>query len=49
MVSGTAFQLQEVWRGMHNLQAEVLDETGQLMIRSEPIRFYVQQTSILRR
>ncbi len=49
IVSGTSFQLQEVWRGMHNLQAEVLDETGRLMIRSEPIRFYVQQTSILRR
>ncbi len=48
-VTGTSFQLQEVWRGMHNLQAEVLDETGRLMIRSEPIRFYVQQTSILRR
>ena len=34
MVSGTSFQLDEVWRGVHNLQAEVLDETGQMMIRS---------------
>ncbi len=49
IVPGTSFQLQEVWRGMHNLQAEVLDENGRLMIRSEPIRFYVQQTSILQR
>jgi hypothetical protein len=46
-VSGTQFQLQEVYRGAHNLQAEVLDENGQLMIRSEPIRFYVQQTTIV--
>lgn len=46
-VNGTRFQLQEVWRGAHNLQAEVLDENGQLMIRSEPIRFYVQQTTIV--
>jgi Domain of unknown function (DUF4124) len=38
--------LQEVWRGTHNLQAEVLNEQGQLMIRSEPIRFYVHQTTV---
>lgn len=47
MVDGTSFQLQEVWRGVHNLQAEVLDATGKLMIRSAPNRFYVQQTSIV--
>jgi hypothetical protein len=46
MVQGTSFQLQEVWRGVHNLQAEVLDETGKLMIRSQPARFYVQQNSV---
>ncbi len=46
MVSGTSFQLQEVWRGVHNLQAEVVDGTGQLMIRSRPIRFYVQQNTV---
>ena len=46
MVSGTSFQLQEVYRGVHNLQAEVIDETGKLMIRSRPSRFYVQQNSI---
>lgn len=45
--SGTSVQLQEVWRGTHNLQAEVVDENGRLKIRSEPIRFYVQQTSVL--
>lgn len=46
-ISGLRTELQEVWRGTHNLQAEVLDENGELMIRSDPIRFYVQQTSIL--
>lgn len=46
MVQGTSFQLQEVYRGVHNLQAEVLDETGKLMIRSQPARFYVQQNSV---
>ena len=47
-VGGLSFQLQEVYRGEHNLQAEVVDETGRVMIRSQPTRFYVQQTSLLR-
>jgi hypothetical protein len=46
-VNGTRFQLQEVYRGVHNLQAEVLDQAGELMIRSQPSRFYVQQTTIV--
>jgi hypothetical protein len=45
-VSGTSFQLQEVWRGVHNIQVEVVDATGQLMIRSRPNRFYVQQNTV---
>ncbi len=45
-VEGTSFQLQEVYRGVHNIQAEVLDETGTLMIRSLPNRFYVQQNTV---
>ncbi|MDH3362689.1 MAG: DUF4124 domain-containing protein [Gammaproteobacteria bacterium] len=45
-VEGTNFQLQEVYRGVHNIQAEVLDETGKLMIRSLPNRFYVQQNTV---
>jgi len=45
-VSGTSFQLQEVWRGSHNLQVEVVDETGKLMIRSQPSRFFVQQNTV---
>lgn len=46
MVSGSSFQVEEVYRGVHNIQAEVLDETGKLMIRSLPNRFYVQQNTV---
>jgi hypothetical protein len=46
MVAGTSFQLQNVYRGVHNLQAEVLDETGTMMIRSRTNRFYVQQSTV---
>ena len=45
-VSGTSFQVQEVWRGVHNIQVEVVDATGKLMIRSRPNRFYVQQNTV---
>ena len=45
-VSGLSFQLQEVYRGAHNLQAEVVDQAGKVLIRSQPSRFYVQQTSV---
>ena len=44
--TGTRFTLNEVWRGVHNLQVEVVDDTGQLMIRSRPSRFYVQQNTV---
>ena len=47
MVGGTSFQLTEVYRGVHNLQVEVIDETGKLIIRSRPSRFYVQQNNVL--
>lgn len=46
MVTGTSFQIQEVWRGVHNIQVEVLSEGGELMIRSRPNRFYVQQNTV---
>jgi hypothetical protein len=45
-VNATSFQLQEVWRGVHNIQVEIVDSTGKLMARSLPNRFYVQQNSI---
>ena len=47
LVNSTTFQIDEVWRGVHNLQAEVLDETGNMMIRSRTNRFYVQQNTVL--
>lgn len=46
IVQGTSFQLQEVWRGVHNLQAEVIDQNGRMLIRSRPNRFYVQQSTV---
>lgn len=46
MVNGTNFQIEEVFRGVHNIQAEVIDSTGRLMGRSLTNRFYVQQNSI---
>jgi hypothetical protein len=46
IVPGTSFQLNEVWRGVHNLQAEIIDETGKTMIRSRTNRFYVQQNTV---
>lgn len=48
MVSGTNFRIEEVYRGVHNLQAEVVDPTGNLMIRSLPNRFYIQQNTVAR-
>jgi hypothetical protein len=48
VVSGTSFQLEDVYRGVHNIQAEILDEAGEMKIRSLPNRFYVQQTSVVR-
>jgi len=49
MVGGASFQIEEVFRGVHNLQAEVVDASGKLMIRSATNRFYVQQNTIVRR
>jgi hypothetical protein len=44
--SSTSFQLEEIYRGVHNLQVEVISSTGQLLIRGRPNRFYVQQNSV---
>ncbi len=46
MVTSTSFQIQEVWRGVHNIQVEILNQGGELMIRSRPNRFYVQQNTV---
>ena len=44
---GLSFQLPNVFRGMHTLEAVVLDPRGDVLIRSEPVQIMVQQTSIL--
>jgi len=46
MVGSTSFTIEEVFRGVHNLQVEVVDSTGKLMIRSVTNRFYVQQNTV---
>jgi hypothetical protein len=46
-VGGTQFTLDDVYRGVHILQAEVVDVNGYVMIRSQPNRFYVQQTTVV--
>ena len=46
LVTSSSFQIEEVYRGVHNIQVEVLNEAGALMIRSRPNRFYVQQSTV---
>lgn len=46
IVEGQNFRLEEVYRGAHNLQVEVIDEAGKPLNRSPPMRFYVQQNSV---
>lgn len=41
------FTVEEVWRGVHSLEAVVVDGTGSEITRSGPINFVVQQTSLL--
>ena len=48
-VQGASFQIENVYRGVHNIQAEIVDETGKLMIRSKANRFYVQQNTVIAR
>ncbi len=48
IVNGASFQIEEVHRGVHNLQVEIIDENGKLMIRSRANRFYVQQNTVRR-
>ncbi len=45
-VNRMSFQIDEVYRGVHNIQAEIIDRSGTMMIRSIPNRFYVQQNTI---
>ena len=45
-LAGTSVTLTEVYRGTHNLRAEVIDATGRVITISDPVRFYVQQNSV---
>lgn len=45
-VGGTNFQILDVYRGTHSLQAEIVDSTGRVILRSPASRFYVQQNSL---
>ena len=45
-VSRMSFQIDEVYRGVHNIQAEIIDQSATMIIRSTPNRFYVQQNAI---
>ncbi len=42
-----SFTIPEVYRGTHTLWARVLDSSGQVLIQSNEITFYVQQTSVI--
>ena len=48
IVSGMNFTIQEVPRGVHTIQAEIIDDTGKLITRSRHNRFYVQQNTVRR-
>ena len=41
------FQLTDVYRGMHTIQVAVVDAFDQQIVRSLPVQFMIQQTSIL--
>lgn len=42
----TEAQLKDVFRGVHTLKAEVVNESGQVLISSQPTTFVVRQTSL---
>ena len=46
-VTGLQFVVPNVFRGVHTLQAVVLDGDGEEVLRSLAVTFMVQQTSIL--
>ena len=42
----TRFEIENVYRGEHTVQAVILDGTNNELLRSAPVTFFVQQTSI---
>lgn len=47
--NATSLQLTNVPRGAHTLTASIATSDGQVLIRSSPVTFFVQQPSVLRR
>lgn len=45
--TGTSMTLSEVFRGIHTIQAVILDGSGSEVLRSQPVQFMIQQTSLL--
>ena len=45
-IHATRFAIEEVPRGEHTVQVVILDEADRELMRSAPVTFYVQQTSI---
>jgi hypothetical protein len=44
--TGTSFELQNVWRGEHQLLAAVIDNSGKPVVTTAPVTFVMQQHSI---
>jgi Domain of unknown function (DUF4124) len=44
--SGSSLTLTEVYRGIHTVQAVIVDAQDAVVLRSAPVEFMVQQTSI---
>jgi hypothetical protein len=44
----TDLQLQEVYRGVHTLTAQAVDQAGKVLIESQPTTFVVRQTSSIK-
>ncbi|MCP4000827.1 MAG: DUF4124 domain-containing protein [Gammaproteobacteria bacterium] len=45
----TSLRLSDVYRGKHQLQAEVQDKKGNVLIKASPVTFFYHQTSVNRR
>ncbi len=44
-----SFTLTDVYRGEHNLRAEIIGVDGETIIASDPVTFFVHQTNLLNR
>jgi hypothetical protein len=45
--TASQFQLTEVFRGLHTMQTVILDNDGDVVLRSLAVTFMVQQTTVL--